>query len=245
MTRTGEWIGKAWKLLTEGGNFWKFVLLALIYLTPIFIIQGVSQILSFSLMRPMLSPTFSSGDEAALLQNIWSFYFKIWAFAVPFSLFIFAPLIAMVLAGSYGIIINLLKTNRFEWSKFWLGPVTFWQAALAGFFMALFGTVAMIFCFFPILIVQTLYLFPLLLIADRRLSFWQAMEQSRKKVQANFWGFLGFFLVITGINMLGVAACGLGMFVTMPLFITTIAVAYRDLWPEEAAAAILPDTPSS
>jgi len=65
------------------------------------------------------------------------------------------------------------------------------------------------------------------------MDFWQALETSRKKVQENLWGFVGFLLAIIGIAILGTLACGVGLIVVTPVIFCATAVAYRELWPEQ------------
>jgi uncharacterized membrane protein len=66
-------------------------------------------------------------------------------------------------------------------------------------------------------------------IADRQMEFWPAMEASRTLIWENFGGFFLFVLALIGINILGLIACGVGLFITIPLSLCSTAVAYREM----------------
>jgi hypothetical protein len=87
----------------------------------------------------------------------------------------------------------------------------------------------------PIVIVPTAYLMiawslSLPLVMDRGLTFWSAMEVSRQVVTMHWWKFLGLLIVATLITLLGVLACFIGAFVTMPIFFGMVAYAYDDIF---------------
>ncbi len=114
---------------------------------------------------------------------------------------------------------------------------------LVGILVCIFTILGLAFCIVPGIIVGSLYLFPLLLVIDRRMSFWDAMEESRKKVQPDLLGFIGFFLALIGINILGALVCGVGIFVSLPVTWCATVIAYRELWPEQETV-ITPPVPT-
>jgi len=189
MAKTGEWISKAWQLVTNNRNFWSFVLLALIY-------AGAMSIASAT----------SVG-----------------------SLILAGPATASV----YAVILNLMKTGRVDFNHLQDGFKVFLPAMLAGLVINLFVGLGFIFCIIPGLVLAALYLFPLFLILERNMAFWDAMEESRKKVQEDLWGFVVFGLALIGVNLLGALACGVGLLVSSPIAMCATAIAYRELWPEE------------
>jgi uncharacterized membrane protein len=68
------------------------------------------------------------------------------------------------------------------------------------------------------------------------MDFWEAMEESRKKVQKDLWGFVVFTLAILGIFILGFLVCGIGELVTTPIIFCATVAAYRELWPEQVTS---------
>ncbi len=80
------------------------------------------------------------------------------------------------------------------------------------------------------MLLYLLWIFTFPLIIDKRMEVWQAMETSRKTVMNNFGAMLGLFFVGILLTLLGVLACCIGMFFTLPVFFGAIAYAYEDLF---------------
>ncbi|MBM4293384.1 MAG: zinc ribbon domain-containing protein [Deltaproteobacteria bacterium] len=74
------------------------------------------------------------------------------------------------------------------------------------------------------------YLFASILIVDRRLNFWQALETSRRTLHPRWFSFFAFFLVIILINLGGALLLGLGLLVTIPFTTCAWTVAYADIF---------------
>ena len=136
-------------------------------------------------------------------------------------------------AAYYAVIIGVFKTGKVDFERIHEGFNQFVPAMLIGLIYVVFMTIGLALCLVPALVVGTFYLFPFVLMLERRLDFWEAMEASRLKVQEDFWGFLGFFVIILLVNLLGTLLCGVGTLITMPITSIAIVAAYRDLWPEE------------
>ncbi len=79
--------------------------------------------------------------------------------------------------------------------------------------------------------VPTLVMFTLFNIVDRNMDVVAAIQASVDVVKANFWIFLGLYIVAAVIASLGAIACFIGMVVTAPMMPCMLAVAYRDLYP--------------
>ena len=87
----------------------------------------------------------------------------------------------------------------------------------------------------PIVVIPTTYLMvswslSLILVADRGLSFWSAMEVSRKVVTMHWWKFFGLLLMGALLMIVGVLACLIGAIVAMPIFFAMLAYAYEDIF---------------
>lgn len=79
----------------------------------------------------------------------------------------------------------------------------------------------------------TLTLFAIYLMVDRRMEVVASIQQSFELVKQNFWVFLGLNLVVSMVSGIGVILCGLGIFVTLPIYFATMAVVYRDFFPAQ------------
>lgn len=82
--------------------------------------------------------------------------------------------------------------------------------------------------------VPTVTMFTLFNIVDRNMEIVPAIQASVDLVKANFWIFLGLYIVAMVISSLGAIACFIGVVLTAPMMPCMLAVAYRDLHPAQA-----------
>ena len=73
-------------------------------------------------------------------------------------------------------------------------------------------------------------LFTPLIILDKRLDFWQAMELSRKVVTRHWWQVFGFALVCLLVMICGMLLCFIGVFIAMPIVKAATVYAYEDIF---------------
>lgn len=82
-----------------------------------------------------------------------------------------------------------------------------------------------------------IWFFAMLLILDKRMRAWPAMQLSRKLVSKRIWMTLLFLLVAALLTFAGFLVCVIGLFVSVPLFLAMKAALYednfRDLQPNE------------
>jgi hypothetical protein len=122
--------------------------------------------------------------------------------------------------------------------------------AFAGFNLAflplmLFSLVAQLltvlgffFCILPgIYLFVAWLLFGPLLILDKHLDFWPAMELSRKIVSRHWWQVFGFCLLCLVIYFGGVLLCGVGYFIALPVVQAAKVYAYEDIFGSRSAPA--------
>lgn len=76
--------------------------------------------------------------------------------------------------------------------------------------------------------VTTLWTHSMLLIVDKRMNFWPAMQLSRKMVSKSWWMTFLFVLVAGIISGAGAIACLIGLIVTIPLYFAMKAYFYDD-----------------
>lgn len=88
------------------------------------------------------------------------------------------------------------------------------------------GTVA---CLFPGLALGALFWPGFYAIADRRATFFEAFGYSLHFIHGNFWTSILLLLVLCGVNIVGVLACGIGLLFSAPLQYVLLATAYRHM----------------
>lgn len=95
------------------------------------------------------------------------------------------------------------------------------------------------------LIVGVFFMFPYALIVDRNLSGLEAVKTSIRAGAANFGGILALLLLNMCLVFVGVFACYVGAFLTMPISIASYAVAYRKVFGQGPAGPVPPPPPTS
>ena len=86
----------------------------------------------------------------------------------------------------------------------------------------------------PIIYLVIGWIYSMILIVDRKMNFWPAMELSRKTVTKH-WFQIFFFLIAIGIiSSLGVIVCGVGLFFTIPMAMTMFAASYVHIFDERS-----------
>src|SRR5436190_18031884 len=88
-------------------------------------------------------------------------------------------------------------------------------------------------------------LFVPLLIIDKGLEFWPAMELSRRVVTKHWWECFGLLLLAGLVGLLGLLGCLVGIFFTMPIAVGAIVYAYLDIFQSQPATngLLAPPTP--
>lgn len=76
-------------------------------------------------------------------------------------------------------------------------------------------------------VLSTLTMFSLFLIVEKKMDFWPSIVASYEMVKENFWVLLALVVVASIVSTLGILACCVGIFVTMPFYYCVLAVAYR------------------
>lgn len=79
------------------------------------------------------------------------------------------------------------------------------------------------------------YIFATLLILDRGLDFWPAMELSRRTVLPHWFEVCGFVLLLLLLNLAGLLLLGIGLLVSIPWSLCALTAAYSDVFGGPAA----------
>ncbi len=102
------------------------------------------------------------------------------------------------------------------------------------------GLIPLLSLFLPTLYgmaLSTFAMFTIFNVVDRKMDVVPAIQASVDIVKANFWIFLGLNIVAAVVGGLGALACGVGAIVTAPMYLTTVAIAYRELYPAGGSAS--------
>ena len=100
--------------------------------------------------------------------------------------------------------------------------------------------IAMFLLFYPALLLASIaaylpFVFAFQLIADKKLTAWEAVTQSFQAVMKNPMGIIWMMLVYTVLNMFAAIACYVPLFLLMPLIYGAIHILYRDVFGTSVA----------
>jgi predicted Ser/Thr protein kinase len=101
---------------------------------------------------------------------------------------------------------------------------------LAGFVTWALTALGFVCLIFPGIYLLVAWWFAIILVADKRLDFWPAMELSRKVVTRHWWKFLGFYLLVLLLFALGLVVFVVGFFVLAPFAMIAATYAYEDIF---------------
>ena len=147
---------------------------------------------------------------------------------------------------------------KVEFSDFWLPFRDFLSLLLANLVSWALLFAGLCTCGIASVYLWVGYQFAYLLILDRRLHIWDALEGSRKVASREWFGMFAFSIVLLVINLAGLATC-FGIIVTFPLTVCALVEAYADIFgirgglpdrrgypaPAAAASAVPPAPPVS
>ena len=178
-----------------------------------------------------------------------------------FWLTVGASLLVFLLSGASGaipfggLLLNYVLSGGLDWLflKLVRGQKAELGDAFAGFSLAfvplmLFSLVSQlltglgfVLCLLPgIYLFVAWELFTALLILDKRLDFWPAMELSRKIITRHWWQVFGLALVFRLAMLAGSMVFCLGFFIALPIVKAAKVYAYEEIFgarPAQAAAA--------
>ncbi|MBU6410761.1 MAG: DUF4339 domain-containing protein [Verrucomicrobia bacterium] len=104
------------------------------------------------------------------------------------------------------------------------------QLILLGWVMNILVSIGYVLCVIPGLFFQVAWMFAIVLVIDRGMDFWEAMETSRRMV-CKHWFMVFAFLIVNALLMAGgVVACCVGIFVTMPIGWAAMMSAYETIF---------------
>lgn len=87
----------------------------------------------------------------------------------------------------------------------------------------------------PIIYLSMGWIFALVLIIDRQMEFWPAMELSRKTVGKHWWSVFALLIVCALVNIAGILACCVGLLASIPTTLGAMMYAYEDIFSAPGA----------
>ncbi|MFQ5891587.1 MAG: hypothetical protein ACE5HW_02185 [Candidatus Methanofastidiosia archaeon] len=138
---------------------------------------------------------------------------------------------APLTVGFY-VIASKAKKGEADLGDLAKGFDVFGSTVLAQLVRAILIVVGLIFCILPGLVFALWYMYTLVVIAEKKVGFQEAMKESKEIVSKEFFDHVIFVIVLFFINFIGFLLCVVGLLVTVPLSMTALVMAYQDLKPE-------------
>lgn len=156
--------------------------------------------------------------------------------AVPFaSLF----LNYVFWGGLDWLFLKMARGQNVELSDAFAGfSVAFVPLMLFSVVSSLLTSLGLLLCILPGIYLGVCWLtFTALIIIDKRIDFWPAMELCRKVVTHHWWQVFGFVLLSLLVLLAGLLVCFVGMFIALPVVTAATVYAYEEIFktPEKPA----------
>jgi hypothetical protein len=212
----GDCISRGWELVKK--NFWPVVGVNFLVFLVITVFNQLTGLITRPIFNAMIQQhQFSAGGIAVILLV-----------AV-----LGAPVYMILIAGLNKFFLKLIRGEQAgvgdAFSGF--GPMT-GQLILLGLVANTLCLIGYALCVIPGIFLQVAWLFSVVLVIDRQMDFWDAMELSRKMVCKHWWLVFGFFIVYSLVVVAGIIACCVGILVTMPIGIAAMLYAYENIFGE-------------
>jgi uncharacterized membrane protein len=186
--------------------------------------------------RPVLIQQYLSDGWRLLMANPglnigYTLFFLVVMYALQWL-----PLIGQVAAillsgpltgGFYLAMRKQLFGSNVQFGDYLLGFNKPAQLVLVGAVSGLLIGVGCLLLLLPGIYLAVAYLFAIVLAADRDLTFWDAMEGSRKFITRQWIPFFMLALLLFVANMVGAMVFGLGLLISIPFSIATVLSAYH------------------
>jgi hypothetical protein len=153
--------------------------------------------------------------------------------SIPFVGWIVGTVLGLVLFGGLDwFFLKLVRGQPTGIGDAFAGfSMAFVPLLLGGIVMQVLIGIGLLLCILPgIYLAVSWYFFTALLILDKKLDFWPAMELSRRVVTMHWWKFFGLFLLCFLLFVAGVLACGVGVFIALPWVWAACVYAYEDIF---------------
>jgi hypothetical protein len=217
----GYCIRRSWELVKT--QFWPVVGVTLVVFMAMGGINQFIGLFSRSAMQEIKDGHFSArGITMILLTSLISL-----------------PIETMFTAGLLRYYLKLIRGEPVEFGDaftgFSLAPV---QLMSLGFIQNLLIILGFGLCIVPGIYLAVAWHFSIILVIDKRLDFWPAMELSRKVVTRHWFVILGLVLLNGLISVAGICAVCIGVIVTGPIAVGSLAYAYEDIFGHRAAPKI-------
>ena len=207
-------IGQAWELLKPQIGMW--VVAILIYIA----ITGV-----FSVLSGIVGAV--GGEDPSIIATFLSLLINVASTLVGF----------LVVAGLIKMALHHIRTGQAEIGKMFEITDVIAPVLIAGIIVTIATFAGFLLLIIPGVIVALGLSMVNPLIVDQKTDAIESIKRSWETCKPHLGALFLLYLVLGLVNLAGACACGLGLFVTLPLTQLAIALTYRNLFGLSAGEA--------
>jgi uncharacterized membrane protein len=211
----------------------------------------------FAIETPETPPPFPQATPIPAEFRAWGFIEQAWGLVkdnwLPFAAMFFiqtamfavpyiGPIVAFFIAGAIHVgiwraVLGRIDGRRPSVGMMFEGFDRFADAFLATLVIAILVSIGFVFLIVPGIILSIIWIFTLPVLAETKLGFWRAMDESVALTKGYRMELFLLGLASILILLLGLLACCIGVFVAQPVVYMAFGLAYRFLVARRQAAA--------
>ena len=207
-------IGEAWKLFQQDAATW--VVATLIYFV---IVIGINFVFGLFLGGAEIAAS-GSRDSFAMFPALFGARMIINIVSFIISVFL--------MGGMYRMATRKLRNQPISVNDMFSVGDVLPSLLLGSFLVGIVCFIGFLLCIIPGLIAGGMLMFSIPLIVDRGMGAVDAMSKSWNVLKGEMLMATLFYIVVSIVGVIGVLACGVGLLVTFPLLVLSVALAYRD-----------------
>jgi len=215
----GECVTKSWEIVKA--NFWPVVGITFVWWLAVEVVTQLIGLIS----RPgidnmMQTHQFSAGATALFIGTT----------------IITMPITSVFMGGLFRYYLKLIRGQEAGIGDAFSGFTDgFVPLAILGFVQGTLVLIGLVLCIVPGIYLAIAWYFATLLVVDRGIDFWSAMELSRKMVSRHWFTVFGIMLLLGLLAAAGLIACCVGMFVSMPVAFMALTLVYETIFGRKTA----------
>jgi uncharacterized membrane protein len=215
----GDCVSKSWELVKA--NFWPVVGITFLVMVAMNVINQLLGLISRPALNGMINNHQVTPQAVALVLG---------------TSILATPISSVLMGGLFRYYLKLIRRQEATVADAFSGfSDGFAQLALLGLAQGVLVWLGIILCVIPGIYLATAWYFSTLLVADKGLDFWSAMELSRKVVSKHWFVVFGFLLVMALLAAAGVIACCIGVLVSAPVAFVAMTHAYETIFNRKTA----------
>jgi hypothetical protein len=232
----GKYMGDGWNLFKKGaGNYIGFTVVFFVIVMIMTVIPFINLLVSV-FEYVLIAGIFIYSRNLINGKGEFSNFFEGFNSFGQIFLFLLVLLVFMIPALTI-LVVYLLPEGFVDSAMNGFSNAEYLAEEILSIFQDNMGGIMFLYLalFLYILYLYISYSFTLILIVDRNMKFWEAMELSRKVIAKNFFSFFGMYFILWLMLVVGVVVtCGLGLLVAIPYLNTVVFSAYDNIiGPEE------------